>query len=288
MTKKLVLLAGFCLFLLQVAQAQAKKIHSDALLWGDLQADYFLKNQSFFFFKTQLRHSTNSDIAGISESGAFSNLYQVYFQAGYDQKLTDHWRAGVSARYTLDAVNNNQIYQAALQHNGKIGQTDFIKRLAFDYMKFEDGESMGRIRPMAALERNFKLGSHILRPHLSYELFFYNDFKDEKTSDETRTVDRTRLRIAASYQVSKSFWLTPYFMKQTEYINVLTTYTVEKDANGNIVYDSDGNEVLKENIGGKRNRIEPIFWLELRFLLPGKNVSENTIPNLGDLSTSAK
>src|SRR5688572_6170192 len=276
MNKKLLCLLGLTFLFLGSANAQTKKIDGNNYIWADLQADYFLENQSFFYFKTQLRHNTDSDFAGISESGAFSNLNQVYFQLGYDQKLTEHWRAGVSARYTIDPNIDNQIYQAALQHNGKIGETDFIKRLAFDLIRFEEGEGMDRIRPMAALERNFKVVDRNLRPHLSYELFFYNGFREELT--ETRTVDRTRLRIAAGFQASKYFWVTPYFLKQTEYYNALTTYTDEIDA--------DGNQVVKEQ-GGKRNRVEPIFGLELRFLLPGKNVSKNTIPNLGNLTPVA-
>src|SRR5690606_36883712 len=110
-------------------------------------------------------------------------------------------------------------------------------------------------------------------PHLSYELFFYNKFQEKVNAEAmARTVDRTRLRIAASHQVSKQFWLTPFFIKQTEYYNALTTYTGE--------FDAEGNQIVKEQ-GGKRNRIEPIFGLEFRLLLPSRRISEGTIPNLG-------
>ncbi len=276
MNRKLLLLAGFYLLTLSGAWAQAKKVSADAQLWADFQVDYFLKNQSFFYFQNQYRHNTDSDFSGIREDGALSNLSQVYFLVGYNQKLTDHWRGSFSVRYTVNGFNNSQIYQAALQHNGKIGDTDFIKRLVYDLMIYELGDGLGRTRPMAALERNFKIGNRFLRPHLSYELFIYNNFKEKIDPNSlSRTVDRTRLRLAASYQVSKIFWLTPFFIKQTEYYNVLTTYTGEFDANG--------NQIVKEE-GGKRNRVEPVFGLEFRFLLPGRNVSENTIPNLGNLS----
>ena len=101
----------------------------------------------------------------------------------------------------------------------------------------------------------------------------YNNFQEKVNAEAlARKVDRTRLRLAASYQVSKFFWLTPFFIKQTEYYNVLTTYTGE--------FDSNGNQIVKEE-GGKRNRIEPIFGLEFRVLLPGRRITEATIPNLG-------
>ncbi|MFC5269075.1 DUF2490 domain-containing protein [Adhaeribacter terreus] len=281
MTKKLLLLLGLGFYLQGNIFAQAQKTHSEPMIWGDLQADYFLPNQSFFFFKTELRHNTNS--YGLIED---INLYQVYFQLGYDQKLSDHWRAGGSARYTLDRRNNNQVYQAALQHNGKIGKTDFIKRISYDLMRFAESDGMGRLRPMVALERNFNfiLGGRALRPHLSYELFFYNDFQSEDLQTETRTVDRTRLRAALSFQATERLWLTPFFIRQTEYYNVLPTYINEVDAAGNLVLDGDGNPVVVEkDPGGKRNRIEPILGLEIRWLLPGKNVSDRTIPGLGVL-----
>ena len=279
MKKKLLLLTALCLLLLLETFAQAKKISTDQQLWADFQVDYFLENQSFFFFQNQYRHNTDSDISGIREDGALSNLSQIFFLVGYNQRLTEHWRGSFSARYTVNGFNDNQIYQAALQHNGKIGETDFIKRIAYDLMIFELGEGLGRTRPMAGLERNFLIGSHnrILRPHLSYELFLYNNFQEQVNPDAlSRTIDRTRLRLALSYQVNKNFWLTPFFTKQTEYYNALTTYTGERDA--------DGNDIVKEP-GGKRNRIEPIFGLELRLLVPSRRITESTLPNLGALTS---
>lgn len=275
MMKKLLLLTALSLYLLVPETfAQAKKIKTDPQLWADFQVDYFLENQSYFFFQNQYRHNTDPDMSGIREDGALSNLSQIFLLGGYNQKLTDHWRGSFSARYTINGFDNNQIYQIALIHNGKIGETDFVFRLPYEIMIFDLGESMGRFRPMAALERNFKMGSHFIRPHLSYELFFYNNFKEKINADAmSRTVDRTRLRLAASYQVNKQFWVTPFFTKQTEYYNELTSYTL----------DENGNQVVKEE-GGKRNRVEPIFGLEFRFLLPGRRVTENTIPNLGNLS----
>ena len=283
MNKKLLLLLFMALSLPAHTFAQTKKDHTDPFIWTELQADYFLKDESFFFFRNMYRHNTNADFPGLRESGALSHIYLTYFQLGYDQKLTEHWRAALSARYTFDARNDNQIYLAYLQHNGKIGKTDFIKRLSYDIMNFKEGESRGRLRPRFSLERNVDLGRHKLRPGISYELFFYNNFNPDQAEVAARTVDRSRLRISLSYKVSPHFWVTPYFMKQTEYYNVLPTYMNELDADGNLVLDPDGNPVLIEkDPGGKRNRIEPIFGLDLRFLLPGKHISENTVPNLGN------
>jgi hypothetical protein len=275
MNKKLLLALTFVMLLTGLGQAQTKKVNQDLYLWANLQADYYLPNQSFFFFRNQWRHNTDSDFAGINESGMLSNFYQVYLLAGYDHKFTDHWRASFFGRYTFTQSNDNKIFQAALRHNGKIGQVDFLKRIAYDYIKPEFGDSRGRFRPAVALEKNFKLGSHILRPSLSYELFFYQDFKDADSEIETRTVDRTRLRIAASFEATKYLWLTPFFMKQTEYYNVLSTFTGE--------IDGDGNPVVKEQ-GGKRNRVEPIIGLDIRFILPCGRVNNETIPDFSSLN----
>jgi hypothetical protein len=287
MNKKVLLLFGVCFLVSGLTFGQLKKTRTDPYLWPEVGVDYFLKNQSYFFFRSQFRHNTDSDIPGISDSGPFSKFYQVYLLLGYDQKLTEHWRTGLAARYTFDRNNDQKMIQGMLQHNGKIGKTDFIKRLTYDYLKPELGESSGRIRPIMALERNFKLGDHILRPHVSYELFFYQDFNSDETTTDARLVDRTRLRLAVSYKATQNLWITPYFLKQTEYFNVISTFTPQLDANGKEVLDSDGNVILIENKGGKRNLIQPIFGLELRFLLPGRHLSETTVPNLGALSETS-
>ncbi|KAA9333727.1 DUF2490 domain-containing protein [Adhaeribacter soli] len=278
MNKKLVLVLGLWFLNVAFAEAQVKKVKSDPLIWTDLQADFYLKNKGFFFFRNQWRHNTDSDFPGLKESGALSKFYQVYVLAGYEQRFTEKWSGSLFARYTFDTFNDNQIYQAALRHNGKIGETSFIKRLAYDYIRPEFGDSRGRIRPSVALERNFKLGNHTLRPHLSYELFFYQDFKEEDPLIETRTVDRSRLRIAASYKVTPYLWLTPYFTKQTEYYYVLDTFTGEDD--------DQGNPIIKEK-GGKRNRIDPIFGFDIRFIIRGKNTSDETVPQLSSLNDAA-
>jgi hypothetical protein len=278
MNKKLVLAFTFLLLITGFVQAQTKKMHQDPLIWTNLQADYYLPNQSFFFFRNQWRHNTDSDFGGIKESGILNKFYEVYVLAGYDHKFTDHWRASLFGRYTFTPGNDNKIFQAALRHNGKIGKVDFLKRVAYDYIIPEIGDSRGRFRPAVALEKNFKLGNHILRPSLSYELFFYQDFKDDNADLETRKVDRTRLRIAASFEAMPWLWLTPYFMKQTEYYNVITTYTGE--------FDQDGNPVVKEQ-GGKRNRIEPIIALDIRFILPCGRINHETIPDFSSLNNIA-
>src|SRR5688572_25656660 len=152
MNKKLLCLLGLTFLFLGSANAQTKKIDGNNYIWADLQADYFLENQSFFFFRTQFQHNLESDfdIIGIAKSGPLNKIYQSYVMLGYDQKLTEHWRAGASARYTFSikdtdgSSNDNQIYQAMLQHNGKIGETDFIKKVAYDLVNYRQGNNRGR------------------------------------------------------------------------------------------------------------------------------------------------
>ena len=76
MNKKLLLLLGFALFFLIQANAQTKKIDGNNYIWTDLQADYFLENQSFFFFRSQFQHNLDSfyDTVGIAESGPLSKI----------------------------------------------------------------------------------------------------------------------------------------------------------------------------------------------------------------------
>ena len=259
MNKKLLLLLGCLLVAVQFGFGQARKVRSEPLIWTEIEADYILPNKSFFYFRNQYRHNTDPGFPGIKESGALSKFYQAYVLLGYEHRFSDHWVSGLSGRYTFDADNDNKMLQFYLQHTGKIGSVNFLKRLTYDYMKPEFGDSRGRTRLRAGLEKDFTVGKSLLRPHISYELFLYNDFqKDNETLIEERTVDRTRLRLAVSYKVSSFLWLTPYFTKQTDYFNVLATYTGE--------FDADGNPIVKDE-GGKLNRIDPIIGLDIRFIL---------------------
>jgi hypothetical protein len=275
MNKKL--LPFLCLYfvLTNVGFGQVKKVKSDPFIWTDFQADFYLKNSSFFFFRNQWRHNTNSGFPGLNDSGITSKFYQVYLRAGYEQRFTDHWRASLYAQYTFATFTNNQTYQAAIRHNGKIGKTSFIKRIAYEFIHPEIGENRGLIRPIVALERNFKLGNHTIRPHISYELFFNHDFSEEDPTIVNRTVDRTRLKFAANFKATPYLWLTPYFIKHTDYYNVLDTFTGE--------IDDQGNQIIKEP-GGKRNRIDPVFGIDIRFILPVRRINDDTVPQFTSLN----
>lgn len=287
MLKKLLFVASLWFCVAYESNAQAIKVHNDPVIWTELEADYFFPEQSFFYFRNQYRYNTNSLFTGISESGAFKNMSEVFVLGGYNLKFSDHWRGAISARYTFTPANDNQIYLAMLQHIGKIGSVDFIKSLTYDITAYKTGDARGRTRPRFALERSFNAGNHTIRPHLSYELFIHNDFKNEKQNVETRTIDRTRWRMAISYKATPYLWLTPYFTKQTDYFMVESSFTPTLDENGVPIVDADGFPVLEERKGGKLNNITPIFGLEIRFMLPGKNVSEKAVPNLGSINDAS-
>src|SRR4051794_1707441 len=114
MKRKLILLCLLA-FTGSFVKAQTRKIHTDPLIWMDLQLDYYLSGKSLLFFRSQFRHNTDSDFRGLSESGPFSNLYQIYVLAGYDHQFNEHWSASGFARYSFDATNDNMMFQGALR-----------------------------------------------------------------------------------------------------------------------------------------------------------------------------
>ena len=82
-----------------------------------------------------------------------------------------------------------------------------------------------------------------------------SEFGKESGNDtQERTIDRTRLRLNLNYELNEKLRINPYFMRQTDYYFVLVPP----------VYDDMG-KLVEDGYTTKRNRISPVFGLELKY-----------------------
>jgi hypothetical protein len=87
-------------------------------------------------------------------------------------------------------------------------------------------------------------------------MFVVKEFGRETNDLLERTIDRTRLRLDATYEFSDKLRITPYFLRQTDY------YFVQVSPK----YDEDG-VLVEQGYTTKRNRISPVFGLELKYTI---------------------
>src|SRR5690606_13555077 len=129
------------------------------------------------------------------------------------------------------------------------------KQLQFEYVDQEDYDARGRVRLMAELGKRLTVGSKFLTPSVSYEAMVISKLGQKYEGlGEERTIDRTRLRLNLTYELSNKIRVTPYFMRQTDYYFVLIPP----------VYN-DNNVLVEDGYTSKRNRISPVFGLELKY-----------------------
>ena len=231
----------FLFFLPQLVVAQ-RKTHNDVELWPELQADYVLGEKGFIYFRNQYRITTNSDL---------ETLYRKQFQLGYEHMFNENWSGGLSERAALETNRNKFFTELFFRHQGHIGSVRFIKRGAFEYIHISDMDAASRFRLRAELDREFKVKELGIRPRVSYEIFLLSSLTGENPENQRR-IDRTRLRLDVTFEISDHFSVTPFFTKQTDYLETIEQY----DENGNIKIP-----------GGNLNEITPIFGLETRLIL---------------------
>jgi hypothetical protein len=219
------------------------KIHRDAMVWPELQADYVMHSQSYFFFRNQYRLHTSSD---------FDRLERMQFQLGYEHMFNENWSGGLSERLAFEDDRKLFFSEVFLRQRGHIGSVRFTKWADFEYIINSGADATSRFRFRADLDRRFEVSESLgIRPRLSYELLFLSGLTGENPANQRR-VDRTRLRLDTSFEIADHVIITPYFTKQTNYIETLPQY----DQNGEIKIQ-----------GGNQNVILPIIGLELRVML---------------------
>ncbi|GHA70127.1 porin family protein [Pontibacter akesuensis] len=250
--KKLYLLFILCLPL--VAQAQLR-VSAPASIWPELQVSYGVGDEGVLCFRNGYRINTDSDFNDLKETGPLSSFERVELSLGYEHAFTEHWRGGGLFRYAIEDYPSAAFYGLFLRHNGSLKGLYFNKQLLFEYVTQEDQDAIGRYRPMAELGKRFPLGSKFISPSISFEAMLRSEFGREiDGAPAERNIDRTRLRLNLNFELTENLRLNPYFLRQTDYYYVLVPP----------VYDEQ-DQLVADGYRTKRNRIMPVFGLELKY-----------------------
>ena len=246
------------LILVQVAAQAQSKVTAPTAIWPEWQVSKAIGEASVLFLQNQFRINTDERYNDLQESGLLSNFERVQLTVGYEYTFTDHWRAGALFRYAWEDMPKTGFTTAYLRHTGSIKSLFFNKQAMFEYVTQERRDAYGRFRLMAELGKRLPVGATFLTPALSYELFLNRQFSQAAADQEERTIDRTRLRLSLTYELTEKLRLSPYFMRQTDY------YFVQ------VPPKYDENDVLvEEGYTTKRNRISPVIGLEVKYTLSG-------------------
>lgn len=194
------------------------------------------------------------------DSGPLKYIERVQLRAGYEHVFNSKWNGGIAGAYGIDRIRRILFNEVFVRHSSTLGAYQFTKRLSGEHIVQWGRENFGRVRFRTDLDRTFSLGSLRVRPRVSYELFFNQDYTPDPVTDINRRVDRTRLRFEMLFGLNNYVAIIPSFIRQTDYLLVLPSY----DGNNNIVRS-----------GGKQNLIVPIIGLDVRvtFFKGGKAFS---------------
>ncbi|GAB3198796.1 hypothetical protein ABID22_001921 [Pontibacter aydingkolensis] len=243
------------LLLLPVLTQGQSKVTAPTAIWPELQATYGLGEDGLMFFRNQYRINTDSDYNDLKQSGLLSNFERIELSLGYEHTFTDHWRGGAILRYAAEDFPKILFYGLFLRHNGNLGSLYFNKQLLTEYVDQEERDAFGRFRGTAELGKRLPLKSRFITPSISYETLVISNFgKENNSTAQERTVDRTRLRLSLNYELTEKLRINPYFMRQTDYYYVLVSP----------VYDEQG-KLIEDGYTTKRNRISPVFGLEIKY-----------------------
>jgi len=250
--KKLYVLLLLALPLLTQAQS---KLNSAAALWPELQVNLGLGDEGLLFFRNQYRINTDARYNDLKESGPFSGFERIELAVGYEHTLSEHWRGGAMFRYAAENYPKASFLGLFLRHNGQVRSLFFNKQLLAEYVSQRDQDGQARFRLAAELGKRFPLGSRFITPSISYEGFVVADFsQQEGLPNKQRNIDRTRLRLNVTHELTEKLRVTAYFMRQTDYYYVLMPP----------VYDEQ-EQLVKEGYTTKRNRISPVVGLEVKY-----------------------
>jgi hypothetical protein len=223
-----------------------------ATFWSEMQLEYVLRNNSYFFFRNQYRFSFDDNLKYLGEQGPFKNLERIQVRVGYEHALKHGWSAGVTQAYAFDKTRKFLFNELYARHLSLLGKFRFTKRASYEHILRWPTNTTGRVRLRADFDRNFKIGKDIIRPRLAYEFFYninYHPVEQENTPQ--RLIDRTRLRAEVMYAFTRSFSTTAYFIEQTDYLGVKPAY----NASGAVVKPAS-----------KRSTVAPTFGLDFRYV----------------------
>jgi hypothetical protein len=228
-----------------------QRVHRPAALWPEIQLDYAFPSGSFLYFRNHYRHVLDPDFNLLRRKGPLQHLERLQFRLGYEHVFNPTWSAGFSESYALERSRNIWFHEVYGRHVSTIGKFRFSQRLSFEHLMRRPKQDNGRFRLRADVNRSVELGQLLLRPRVSYEVFFNIDYQPEAHAGQaTRLVDRSRLRLDCQIIFNDVVALTPYFIRQSDY------FVVEP------AFDADNNIIRP---GGKQNHLSPIWGLEFRY-----------------------
>lgn len=237
----------------QAALAQ-NKVTASAAIWPEFQVSGSVGESGLFFIQNQYRINTDPRFNDFSNGGLLSNFERIQISLGYEHAFSGHWRGGGIWRYAAEDFPSTNFYTLFLRHSGALKSLFFNKQLLVEYVNQEKHDATGRYRLMAELGKRFPVKQLYITPSVSYEAGLFTNFRKETSTSEERFIDRTRLRLNMTLEVSTKFRITPYFMRQTDY------YYVEIPP----VYD-ENNVLIENGYRTKRNRISPVAGIELKY-----------------------
>ncbi|MCC5946683.1 MAG: hypothetical protein JJT94_17255 [Bernardetiaceae bacterium] len=188
-------------------------------IWCGLQLRDTLDQGSVLFAHVQLRNEL--------QSSGFRN-YQTRLEGGYEQKFTDHWRAGASVRHNVLQGNNyEQRVRGYLRHQSLLfANIQFWKEMELAYLRYSDFRTEQlQMRFMLALWRDYyfdSAGRHFLRTSFSYELFRAIDL--EPRNIDRRFFNRGRWRGEVMYPLLESVHIGLFGMYHTNYYIALAQF----------------------------------------------------------------
>lgn len=246
----------FLLGLLPLLGTAQSNIKAPAAIWPELQVSYGLGESGLLFLQNQYRINTDGRYNDLRPSGIGSNFERVELTLGYEHAFSESWRAGALYRYAMEDIPKSRFATGYVRHLGNVKGLFFNKQAMFEYVNQDQRDPFGRFRLLAELGKRLPVGERYLTPSASYELFVHKEFGQPASDRDARTIDRTRLRLDLTYELTEKFRLTPYFIRQTDY------YFVEIGPK----YDEE-DVLIEPGYTTKRNRVAPIFGLELKYTI---------------------
>ncbi|KAA5549429.1 porin family protein [Adhaeribacter rhizoryzae] len=224
-----------------------------ANFWPELQVEYVLKNTSFFYFRNHYRFNFDDANNYLGEKGLTESLERVQVRAGYEQVFNNQWSLGIAESYAKEQTRGIFFNEVYARHISTFGKIRFAQRASFEHILRWPTNNNGRIRFRADLEQNINVGKRLIRPRLSYDLFYNISYQNPKGPNiAQRLVDRTRLRLEVLYNFNERFSATPYFTEQVDFTGKAPEY-------------SAAGEIIKP--ASKQNAHTPIVGLDLRYVL---------------------
>lgn len=249
-----------------LTQAQSK-VSAPWAIWPGLQLNLGMGEDGVLFFQNQYRINTDSRYNDLRETGPLSNFERVELAVGYEHALSEHWRGGALYRYAAEDYPKTSFYSLFLRHGGTVRSLFFNKQVTAEYVQQQDQNAFARFRVEGELGKRLPFKGRFLTPSLSYEAMLLSNFNRQESMDaQERAIDRTRLRLNLTYELTDKLRITPYLMRQTHYYYVLVPP----------VYDEQ-EQLLEEGYTTKRNRISPVIGLEIKYTL-------NSAPNTASIT----